>query len=154
MLREIADGITTAGERDDVKLIVSIRLQGFLRRHRTSAKYTSQRVFQMARCFSRSVLGHAGGWQPVVCVVNGPASGGGAELAAFGDLVIATPQSALCQPEISIGVFLRWPPPFAVSCRTQIALELVLTGEPVTAERAPRSRQWSIASSPKPSSRP
>jgi len=70
-------------------------------------------------------------------VVNGPAIGGGAELAAFGDLVIATPKARFAQPEISIGVF---PPlastilPFLVG--PKIALELVLTGEPVTAERA------------------
>jgi len=42
-------------------------------------------------------------------VVNGPAIGGGAELAAFGDLVIATPRARFAQPEISIGIF----PPLA-----------------------------------------
>src|SRR5437899_12726464 len=75
--------------------------------------------------------------KPVVCIVNGPAIGGGAELAAFGDLVIATPKARFAQPEISIGVF---PPlastilPFLVG--PKIALELVVTAEPVTAERA------------------
>jgi cyclohexa-1,5-dienecarbonyl-CoA hydratase len=69
--------------------------------------------------------------------VNGPAIGGGAELAAFGDLVIATPKARFAQPEITLGVF---PPlastilPFLVG--PKIALELVLLGEPVTAERA------------------
>src|SRR5260221_3059227 len=75
--------------------------------------------------------------KPVICVVNGPAIGGGAELAAFGDLVIATPRARFAQPEIPIGMF---PPlastilPYLVGPKT--ALELVLTGEPVTAERA------------------
>ena len=75
--------------------------------------------------------------KPVMCVVNGPAIGGGAELAAFGDLVIATPQARFAQPEITIGVF---PPlastilPFLVG--PKVALELVLLGEPVTAENA------------------
>src|SRR3979411_3414192 len=75
--------------------------------------------------------------KPVICVVNGPAIGGGAELAAFCDFVIATPKARFAQPEISIGVF---PPlastilPFIVG--PKVALELVLTGEPVTAERA------------------
>jgi enoyl-CoA hydratase/carnithine racemase len=70
-------------------------------------------------------------------VVNGPAIGGGAELAAFGDLVIATPKARFAQPEITIGVF---PPlastilPFLVGPKT--ALEIILTGEPITAERA------------------
>src|SRR5258707_8790748 len=72
-----------------------------------------------------------------MCVVKGPAIGGGAELAAFGDLVIATPRARFAQPEITIGMF---PPlastilPYLVGPKT--ALELVLTGEPVTAERA------------------
>jgi enoyl-CoA hydratase/carnithine racemase len=75
--------------------------------------------------------------KPVVTVVAGPAIGGGAELAAFGDLVIATPKARFAQPEITIGVF---PPlastilPFLVG--PKVALELVLLGEPVTAERA------------------
>src|SRR5215469_1977042 len=65
--------------------------------------------------------------KPVVCVVNGPAIGGGAELAAFGDLVVATPKARFAQPEITIGVF---PPlastilPFLVGPKT--ALELVM----------------------------
>src|SRR5207237_4355028 len=75
--------------------------------------------------------------KPVVCVVNGPAIGGGAELAAFGDIVIATPKARFAQPEITIGVF---PPlastilPFLVGPKR--ALEIILTGEAVTAERA------------------
>jgi cyclohexa-1,5-dienecarbonyl-CoA hydratase len=75
--------------------------------------------------------------KPVICVVNGPAIGGGAELAAFGDLVIATPKARFAQPEISIGVF---PPlastilPFLVGPKR--ALEIVLTGEAISAERA------------------
>jgi cyclohexa-1,5-dienecarbonyl-CoA hydratase len=69
--------------------------------------------------------------------VNGPAIGGGAELAAFGDLVVATPKARFAQPEITIGMF----PPLASTILPylvgpKIALELVLTGEPVTAERA------------------
>jgi enoyl-CoA hydratase/carnithine racemase len=51
--------------------------------------------------------------------------------------VIATPKARFAQPEITIGMF---PPlastilPYLVGPKT--ALELVLTGEPVTAERA------------------
>jgi cyclohexa-1,5-dienecarbonyl-CoA hydratase len=75
--------------------------------------------------------------KPVLCVVNGPAIGGGAELAAFGDLVIASPKARFAQPEITIGVF----PPLASTILPylvgpKVALELVLTGEAVTAERA------------------
>jgi cyclohexa-1,5-dienecarbonyl-CoA hydratase len=70
-------------------------------------------------------------------VVNGPAIGGGAELAAFGDLIVATPRARFALPEITIGIF----PPLASTMLPylvgpKLALELVLTGEAVTAERA------------------
>jgi len=69
--------------------------------------------------------------------VNGPAFGGGAELAALGDLVIATPKAKFAQPEIRLGVF----PPLAAAVLPYIlgpkqALELVLTGDAISGERA------------------
>ncbi|PYU74453.1 MAG: hypothetical protein DMG49_04670 [Acidobacteria bacterium] len=137
MLREIAGGITHAGERNDVKLIVVDSACKVFCGGIDIGEYTSQRVFQMLDAFHAAFAGMLEVGKPVICVVNGPAIGGGAELAAFGDLVIATPKARFAQPEISIGIF---PPlastilPFLVG--PKIALELVLTGEPVTAERA------------------
>jgi cyclohexa-1,5-dienecarbonyl-CoA hydratase len=137
MLREMADGIAHAGERDEIKLIVLDSACKVFCGGIDIGEYTSQRVFQMLDAFHATFSGMLELGKPVICVVNGPAIGGGAELAAFGDLVIATPKARFAQPEISIGVF---PPlastilPFLVG--PKIALELVLTGEPVTAERA------------------
>jgi cyclohexa-1,5-dienecarbonyl-CoA hydratase len=137
MLRELADGISFAGERSDVKLIVLDSALKVFCGGIDIGEYTSQRVFQMLDAFHAAFSGMLDAAKPVVCVVNGPAIGGGAELAAFGDLVIATPKARFAQPEICIGVF---PPlastilPFLVG--PKIALELVLTGEAVTAERA------------------
>jgi len=137
MLREMADGISFAGERDEVKLILLDSACKVFCGGIDIGEYTSQRVFQMLDAFHAAFAGMLEVAKPVVCVVNGPAIGGGAELAAFGDLVIATPKARFAQPEITIGVF---PPlastvlPFLVGPKT--ALELVLTGEAVTAERA------------------
>lgn len=137
MLREIADGIGFAGDREDVKLIVLDSACKVFCGGIDIGEYTSQRVFQMLDAFHAAFARMLETGKPVLCVVNGPAIGGGAELAAFGDFVIATPKARFAQPEISIGVF---PPlastilPFLVG--PKIALELVLTGEPVTAERA------------------
>ena len=137
MLREMADGIDYAGERGDIKLIVLDSACKVFCGGIDVGEYTSQRVFQMLDAFHATFAGMLELGKPVICVVNGPAIGGGAELAAFGDLVVATPKARFAQPEISIGVF---PPlastilPFLVGPKT--ALELVLTGEPVTAERA------------------
>jgi len=137
MLRELADGIAYAGERDEVKLIVLDSACKVFCGGIDIGEYTSQRVFQMLDAFHAAFAGMLEVGKPVVCVVNGPAIGGGAELAAFGDLVIATPKARFAQPEITIGIF---PPlastilPFLVG--PKIALELVLTGEAITAERA------------------
>lgn len=137
MLREMADGITHAGERNDVKLIVLDSACKVFCGGIDIGEYTSQRVFQMLDAFHAVFAGMMEVGKPVVCVVNGPAIGGGAELAAFGDLVIVTPKARFAQPEISIGVF----PPLASTILPylvgpKIALELILTGEAVTAERA------------------
>lgn len=137
MLREMSDGISYVGERDDVKLIVLDSACKVFCGGIDVGEYTSQRVFQMLDAFHSVFSGILESSKPVLCVVNGPAIGGGAELAAFGDLVIATPRARFAQPEITIGVF---PPlastilPFLVG--PKVALELVLLGEPVTAEKA------------------
>jgi cyclohexa-1,5-dienecarbonyl-CoA hydratase len=137
MLRELADAISIAGERDDVKLMVLDAVGKVFSGGVDVGEYTSERVFQMIDAFHSVFAGILETSKPVLCVVNGPAIGGGAELAAFGDLVIATPKARFAQPEITIGVF---PPlastilPFLVG--PKVALELVLLGEPVSAERA------------------
>jgi cyclohexa-1,5-dienecarbonyl-CoA hydratase len=137
MLREMADGISFIGEREEIKLIVLDSACKVFCGGIDVGEYTSQRVFQMLDAFHSVFAGILEASKPVLCVVNGPAIGGGAELAAFGDLVVATPKARFAQPEITIGVF---PPlastilPFLVG--PKVALELVLLGEPVTAERA------------------
>ena len=137
MLREIADGISFAGDHPEVKLLVVESACKVFCGGIDIGEYTSQRVFQMLDAFHAAFSGMLEVGKPVLCVVNGPAIGGGAELAAFGDLVLATPKARFAQPEISIGVF---PPlastilPFLVGPKR--ALEIVLTGEPISAERA------------------
>ena len=137
MLREIADGIDWVGQNDALKLIVLDSARKVFCGGIDIGEYTSQRVYQMIDAFHAAFTAMFEVGKPVLCVVNGPAIGGGAELAAFGDLVVATPRARFAQPEISIGIF---PPlastilPFLVG--PKIALEIVLTGEPITGERA------------------
>jgi cyclohexa-1,5-dienecarbonyl-CoA hydratase len=137
MLREIADAILTAGETEAAKLIVMDSEYKVFSGGIDIGEYTSERVFQMLDAFYTAFTAMLETGKPVVCVVNGPAIGGGTELALFGDLVIATPKARFAQPEITIGVF---PPlastilPYLVGPKT--ALEIILTGEPLTAERA------------------
>jgi cyclohexa-1,5-dienecarbonyl-CoA hydratase len=137
MLRELAEGIEHVGSREDIKIILLDSACKVFCGGIEVGEYTSQRVFQMLDAFHAAFAAMVDVAKPVICVVNGPAIGGGAELAAFGDMVIATPKARFAQPEITIGMF----PPLASTILPylvgpKVALELVLTGEPVTAERA------------------
>jgi cyclohexa-1,5-dienecarbonyl-CoA hydratase len=137
MLRELASGIEWAGENEDVKLVLIDSACKAFSGGIDVGEYTAQRVFQMIDAFHRLFLAMVDVGKPVMVVVNGPAIGGGSELAAFGDIVVATPKARFAQPEIKIGVF----PPLAATIFPQIvgprlAMELVLTGEPISAERA------------------
>lgn len=137
MLREIAAGIESTADRDDIKLLVLDSACAVFSGGIDLGEYTSARVFQMLDAFHSAFNAMLEVGKPVLVVVDGPAIGGGAELAAFGDLVIATPRARFAQPEITIGVF---PPlastilPFIVG--PKLALELVLTGQAISAERA------------------
>lgn len=137
MLRELASGIEWAGDDEAVKLILIDSACKTFSGGVDVGEYTAQRVFQMTDAFHRVFLAMVDVGKPVMVVVDGPAIGGGSELAAFGDIVVATPRARFAQPEIKIGVF----PPLAATIFPQIvgprlAMELVLTGEPITAERA------------------
>lgn len=137
MLRELAHGIESSGDRAEVKLIVLDSAGKAFCGGVDIGEYTPQRVFQMLDEFHHVFKAIVEVAKPVLVVVNGPAIGGGAELAAFGDLVVATPRARFALPEIKIGVF----PPLASTIFPYIigpkrALEMVLTGEPITAERA------------------
>ena len=72
-----------------------------------------------------------------VASVQGAALGGGCELAAFCDIVVASEKAKLGQPEIVVGVF---PPIAALVFPRQIgfkkALELILTGDTIGAAEA------------------
>ena len=137
MLAELAAGINATGEQSDVKLIILDSAANAFCGGIEVGEYTQRRVFQLLDSFHVAFSAMLDTSKPLLVVVNGPAFGGGAELAALGDLVIATPKARFAQPEIKLGVF----PPLAAAILPYIlgpklALEQVLTGETMTAERA------------------
>jgi len=98
-----------------------------------------ERAFQTLEAFQGVFSAMLDISKPVVTVVNGPAIGGGCELAALGDMIVATPKARFAQPEIRLGVY---PPLAAVILPHAIghkrALEMILTGEPLPAMEAVR----------------
>jgi len=72
-----------------------------------------------------------------VALVNGRSLGGGCELMAFCDIVIASEKAKIGQPEIAVGVF----PPVAAAWFPKIiglkkTMELLLTGKIISAKEA------------------
>src|SRR6201998_429391 len=137
MLRELAEGIEYVGSREDIKIILldsgcKVFCGGI-----EIGEYTSQRVFQMFDAFHAAFAAMVDVAKPGIWVVNCSSIGGGAELAALCDLVIATPKARFAQPEITIRMF----PPLASTILPYLvgpkrALEIILTGEAISAERA------------------
>lgn len=93
---------------------------------------------------ARAALGHAtfdaieACPKPVIAAVEGMALGGGCELALACDLRIASTTAKFGQPEVALGLFPGWGGtqrlPRLVG--RAVALELVLGGAPIDAERA------------------
>lgn len=78
--------------------------------------------------------------KPVIAAINGFALGGGCELAMACTLRVASETARLGQPEVKLGLIPGYAgsqrlPRLVGKCR---ALELILTGEPVTAHEAHR----------------
>jgi len=140
MLKEMAGAIEGLMTREDVRLIIldaSPECEGYFSSGVAAEGYTSNMVFQMMDAFHSVFQAMNDVSKPVLAVVEGVASGAGAELAAACDLVIATDSAQFRQPEIKLGVF---PPLGAVVYPRVIgprrAMELLLTGEPINAQQA------------------
>jgi cyclohexa-1,5-dienecarbonyl-CoA hydratase len=102
-------------------------------------EHVEETIYQMLDSFHGifRTLEQAG--KPTVAIVDGAALGGGCELVAYCDFVIATERARFGQPEIKLGVF----PPVAAVLLPRIigdrrARELILTGELIDATEALR----------------
>lgn len=102
-------------------------------------EHVPETVFQMLDSFHNifRVLGQIS--KPTIAVVDGPALGGGCELVAGCDIVIASDRAKFGQPEIKLGVF----PPVAAILLSRIvgekkAREMILLGEMIDANEALR----------------
>lgn len=101
--------------------------------------HVRERVEPTVRSFHRVLLALRRLPSIVVAVVRGHCLGGGMELAAACDLVIAAEDARFGQPEIRLGCF----PPFAAALYPRLlggkaAADLLLTGRTVSAEEARR----------------
>ena len=77
---------------------------------------------------------------PVIAAINGYALGGGAELALAADLRIASENARIGFPYVKLGLIAGWDgmERLARCCGYGHAMHLLVTGEPIGAERAER----------------
>lgn len=141
MMREINAALNECAQRRDLTAIVFDAAEGTRAFSAGVAveEHVPATVFQMLDSFHsifRALLQIA---KPTIAVVDGPALGGGCELVAACDIVIASNQAKFGQPEIKLGVF----PPIAAILLPAIigerrARELILTGELIESDEALR----------------
>ncbi len=140
MMSEIAAALTESAQRE----IVAIVFDADKACRAFSAgvaieEHVEETIFQMLDTFHAIFrqLDQIG--KPAIAVVDGAALGGGCELVAACDIVIASDRARFGQPEIKLGVF---PPVGAVMLPLVIgekrARELILTGEIIDAVEASR----------------
>src|SRR5215467_8212049 len=138
MMREISQALTQAAQGE----IVAIVFDADKDCRAFSAgvaieEHVEETIYQMLDSFHAIFRQLEQLAKPVIALVDGAALGGGCELVAACDVVIASERSRFGQPEIKIGAF---PPVSAVVLPWVIgekrARELILTGEVIDAADA------------------
>src|SRR5205807_2681695 len=75
--------------------------------------------------------------QPVIARVQGMATAAGCQLVTACDLAVAAEEATFATPGVKIGLFCTTPMvPLVRAIPPKSALEMLLTGEPITAQRA------------------
>lgn len=141
MMREIGDCLNECmGERD----MVAVVFDAVAGARAFSAgvaieDHVEGTIYQMLESFHAIFRTMEQTAKPTIAVVDGAALGGGCELVAGCDIVIASERARFGQPEIKLGVF----PPVAAVLLPRIigdkrARELILTGDLIDAPEALR----------------
>lgn len=141
MMREIVDALKQCAQQSDLAAIVFDAAPDTRAFSAGVAveEHVPETVFQMLDSFHSVFRMLAQISRPVIAVVDGPALGGGCELVAACDIVIAGERARFGQPEIKLGVF----PPVAAILLPRIigekrARELILLGDMIDAAEALR----------------
>jgi cyclohexa-1,5-dienecarbonyl-CoA hydratase len=141
MMSEISDAINECAARRDV---VAIVFDAAAESRAFSAgvaveEHVEETIYRMLDSFHGIFRALETTAKPTIAVVDGAALGGGCELVAGCDIVIASDRSRFGQPEIKLGVF----PPIAAILLPRVigdkrARELILTGDLIDATEALR----------------
>src|SRR5437016_9005990 len=141
MMREIGDALNECVSRHDLAAIVfdAARDARAFSAGVAVEEHLPETIFQMLDSFHSIFRTLAQISKPTIAVVDGAALGGGCELVAACDIVIASERARFGQPEIKLGVF----PPVAAILLPRIigekrARELIMLGDMIDAAEALR----------------
>uniref|UniRef100_A0A8C4WW41 Enoyl-CoA hydratase, mitochondrial n=1 Tax=Eptatretus burgeri TaxID=7764 RepID=A0A8C4WW41_EPTBU len=139
LIEELCQALDTLEGDDDVGAVV---ITGSERAFAAGADIKEMQDLNFQKCYSGSFLSS---WnrlaevkKPVIAAVNGYALGGGCEIAMMCDIIYAGQKAQFGQPEISLGTI---PGAGGTQRLTRAvgksrAMEMVLTGERITADEA------------------
>jgi cyclohexa-1,5-dienecarbonyl-CoA hydratase len=141
MMREINDALSQCSKQRELVAVVfdaAANCRAFSAGVAVE-EHVEETIFQMLDSFHAIFRNLEQLARPTVAVVDGAALGGGCELVAACDIVIASQRARFGQPEINLGVF----PPVAAILLPRVigdkrARELILTGEIIDAAEAAR----------------
>jgi len=141
MMREINEALNQSAQQRDLAAVVfdaAAECNAFSAGVAVE-EHVEETIFQMLDSFHGIFRNLEQMARPTLAIVDGAALGGGCELVAACDIVIASDRARFGQPEIKLGVF---PPVAAVLLPGVIgdkrARELMLTGELIEAPEAER----------------
>jgi len=98
---------------------------------------THEEYLDLFQACSRVMLGLRGLPQPVIARVQGMATAAGCQLVAAADLAVASTSARFATPGVGIGLFCTTPMvPLMRAVPSKGALEMLFTGQPISAERA------------------
>ncbi len=139
MLAALCDGLEQLDAQPDVRVIVITGDE------RAFAAGADIKVMAEARPMDLLAMNTRAYWQrmrqiskPLIAAVHGYAYGGGCELALQCDLIVAAENARFAQPEVKLGIMpgAGGTQRLAAAVGPYRAMEMVLTGEPITAREA------------------
>src|SRR5918912_2882860 len=140
MMREIAHALTESAQREVVAIVFDAdKACRAFSAGVAIEEHVDETIYQMLDAFHSIFRQLEQIAKPAIALVDGAALGGGCELVAACDIVIASERARFGQPEIKLGVF----PPVAALLLPRVigekrARELILTGELIDAAEALR----------------
>lgn len=135
--------LNDAAEKADAdEAVGAIVLTGSERAFAAGADIKEMKDKEFTSAYKSNFLGH---WtklttvrKPIIAAVSGHALGGGCELAMMCDVILAAPSATFGQPEINLGVIpgAGGTQRLTKALGKSLAMELVLTGRPLSANEA------------------